>query len=151
MVAIQNFWWMICTNTIQLGLRGGDMKEGQMRQQLLTQCLCQCPGRVTISNIAFNFSSLNLAICTYLHTPCSVKSSQLIFTVFYTSRILITVPSLHRDSHSAMPQQVWPATPPLSLSAPPSAPAAVGNASAAVAVAVPRQVSEKIDGKYTKW
>lgn len=46
MVAIQNFWWMICTNTIQLGLRGGDLKEGQIRQQLLTQCLCQCPGRV---------------------------------------------------------------------------------------------------------
>ena len=46
MVAIQNFWWMICTNTIQLGLRGADMKEGQVRQQLLTQCLCQCPRRV---------------------------------------------------------------------------------------------------------
>ena len=49
MVAIQNFWWVICTNTIQLGLRGADMKEGQIRQQLLTQCLCQCPGRITIS------------------------------------------------------------------------------------------------------
>lgn len=30
---------------------------------------------IAISTITFNFGSLNLAICTYLHTSCSVKSS----------------------------------------------------------------------------